>query len=126
MEAKQRLIDWFNDERTPVNAWASWKLREIAAAAGVSEHTVKVVLPKLVKDKFAPIHSYHEFKEFRAAYRIKNRVPGSRLPDDEIEKIQQKRRDGGDLISITHDTGYSYKTVQKYCKGIKRGKKRRK
>ena len=124
MKAKERLSFWFNHKDTPREAWISWKFREIAAAADVSEHTVKMVLPKLVAERYPQIGSYDVFKRERAAWRIKNRVPGARLADDEIKNIRQKRRAGGYLIGIAHDTGYSYKTVQKYCKGVKRGKKR--
>ena len=125
MTAKERLTDWFNNPRTPEDAWKTWKLHEIAAAAEVSEHTVKVVLPVLVKDRYPTIGSYARFKRAREAYRRINRLPGAALPKADIEKIQELRRDGGDLISISIETGHSYRTVQKYCKGIKRGGKKR-
>lgn len=125
MEAKQRLTNWFNDPNTPTDAWKTWKLREIAEASGVSQHTVSMVLPGLVMEKYPVIDSYAMFKRARAAYRRVYRLPGAALPDKEIEDIQHRRREGGSLIEIATETGYAYRTVVKYCKGIKRGKKKR-
>ena len=124
MTAKERLRDWFNDPRTPEDAWKTLKLSDIAAAAGVSEHTVKVVLPVLVRERYPTIDSYNRFKRAREAYRRIHRLPGAALPKTDIEKIQELRRDGSDLISISIETGHSYRTVQKYCKGIKRGRRK--
>lgn len=125
MTAKDRLIHWFNHEKTPEDAWKTWKLKEIATSARVSEHTVKRVLPVLVREKYGVIDSYAKFKLAREAWRRVNQQPGAGLSIEEIDKLQDLRRSGGDLMGISVDTGYSYRTVQKYCRGIKRGKKRK-
>lgn len=125
MTAKERITNWFNNPRTPEDAWKTWKLSDIGEAASVSEHTVKRVLPILVREKYRVIDSYNRFKRAREAYRRIHRLPGAALPKEEIEAIQQLRRDGGDLMGISVDTGYSYRTVQKYCKGIKRKKNKK-
>ena len=125
MTAKEKLTDWFNHPSTPEDAWKTWKLREIAAAAEVSEHTVKCVLPVLVRERYPFIGSYDRFKRAREAYRRIHRLPGAGLPKEDIEKIQQLRREGGDLIGISIETGHAYRTVQKYCRGIRRRKRGR-
>lgn len=124
MTAKERITDWFNDPSTPEDAWKTWKLSDIAAAAEVSEHTVKRVLPVLVRERYPTIDSYNRFKRAREAYRRIHRLPGAALPKEDIERIQELRRDGGDLMGISIETGHSYRTVQKYCKGVKRGRRK--
>lgn len=124
MTAKEKITDWFNNPRTPEDAWKTWKLHEIAAGAEVSEHTVKRVLPVLVRERYPMIDSYNKFKRAREAYRRIHRLPGAALPKADIERLQQLRRDGGDLMGISIETGHAYRTVQKYCKGIKRGRRK--
>lgn len=125
MTAKERIINWFKNPNTPEDAWKTWKLRDIAAAAEVSEHTVKRVLPVLVKGRYPIIDSYRRFKLAREAWRRIYKQPGAGLPGEEIDRIRQLRREGADLMGISVDTGYAYRTVQKYCKGIKRGKNKK-
>ena len=125
MTAKERITDWFNHPSTPEDAWKTWKLHEIAAASEVSEHTVKRVLPVLVRERYPTIDSYNRFKKAREAYRRIHRLPGAALPKEEIEQIQVLRREGGDLMGISIETGYAYRTVWKYCRGIKRKKTRK-
>lgn len=121
INAQQRIRQWFENPETPEDAWKTWTLEEIANDASVSVHTVNMRLPDLVKERYPVIDSYIRFKKAREAYKRINRKPKTnvKLPKEVIEDIRERRRNGDFLIQISLDTGISYPTVVKYCKGIK-------
>ena len=126
--ASKRLRTWFENPQTPPDAWKTWRYDDIAKDAEVSPHTVKLRLQPLVQKRYPTIDSYARFKKAREAYQRINRNHGTRgisLSKKDIEDIRQRPRDGGLLVQIAVDTGHSYGTVQKYCKGIKLKRKRK-
>lgn len=124
--AKDKLQKWFDDPTTPSDAWKTWTLREIAIAANVSTSTVSTHLPKLAMDKYPVLTSAGLVNQAREAWRQKygSRQRTAPLSRDEIADLHQRRKDGGTLAEIAIDTGHSQSTVQRYCKGIKRGKRK--
>lgn len=128
MTAKDKLQKWFDDPTIPSDAWKTWTLREIAIAANVSTSTVSTHLPRLVMDRYNNklLTSAAMVNQARDAWRRKygSRQRTAPLSRDEIADLHQRRKDGGTLAEIAIDTGHSQSTVQRYCKGIKRGKRK--
>lgn len=56
--------------------------------------------------------------------KIRNKRKRRTPSKDEIDDFQQRRKDGDTLSKIADDTGFSSSTVGRYCKGIKRGKRK--
>lgn len=124
MTAREKLQQWFDDKDTPSDAWKTWTLRDIAEDAEVSIYTVTTNLPKMVIGKVPNVDNAAIFNRAREAWRKKYHVGRRNVPlsKEEIEDIRKRRKNGDTLAVIAIDTGHSFSSVQRYCKGIKRGK----
>lgn len=112
-EAKQRVIDWFNDPQRGTDDWKVYSYRELAVQIGVSYIQVRRYLPKLVMQKHDI--SREQFDNVRYANKAVRKRRGVRLLENTIQSMRQYRKTHT-VDQIAEMFGVSPSTVSRHTK----------
>lgn len=113
MTPKEKIAAWFHHEKTPADAWKTWTIDALKIATQTSSTAVLKYLPEIVKTRHPEIENYLVFRKVRNEASKSLYKKGERLPDEDIEKIQELRKTHT-IHEVVALTGFSPGTVQKY------------
>lgn len=115
MTPEQKIQAWFDNPNTPENAWKEWTIEKLCEVCNVSSSSILKYLADIVKAKYPEIENFLKFRQVRQEVAQNLYKKGERLPDSDIQKIQELRKEHT-IHETAALTGFSPATVHRYSK----------